>query len=197
MKRWLNRFSRLTAPMMAGFPRYCLGIVLVCTCLLLLSPAAIANVDDDRYEGNIFALYAGNGAIIPPRTTLEQALMRQRPALLHFYIDDSRDCKQFSIVVSQLQRFYGRAADFIVLDVDALPVKENYEPTEAAYYYKGFVPQTLIIDEDGKVVFDGVGQVKFEAMDDVLREVFDLLPRSESVELKRRSPNEISSELAE
>ena len=46
-------------------------------------------------------------------------------------------------------------------------------------------------------IFDGQGQVKYEAVDDVLREVFDLLPRSESVELQRRTVNEFNEELVD
>jgi hypothetical protein len=45
------------------------------------------------------------------------------------------------------------------------------------------------------VVYDGLGNVKYEDVDDVLRKVFELLPRSESVELKRRSFNEFNAEL--
>ena len=50
-------------------------------------------------------------------------------------------------------------------------------------------------DQSGKVVLNKKGQVPFEEIDDQLREVFDLLPRTESVELKRRSPKEFSSQL--
>ena len=57
------------------------------------------------------------------------------------------------------------------------------------------IPQTVILDSEGKKIFDGKGQVKYEAVDDVLREVFNLLPRSESVELKRRIVNEFNEEL--
>ena len=38
-------------------------------------------------------------------------------------------------------------------------------------------------------------QVPYEKIDDKLREVFDLLPRTDSVQLKRRSFNELNSEL--
>ncbi|MEQ9353908.1 MAG: thioredoxin family protein, partial [Coleofasciculus chthonoplastes F2-STO-03] len=41
------------------------------------------------------------------------------------------------------------------------------------------------------------GQVSYEKVDDVFREVFDLLPRSESPELKRRPINEINTELSQ
>ena len=119
------------------------------------------------------------------------------PALLVFYVDDSSDCKQYAIVVSRLQEYYGRAASLIPISVDAIPVKSTYTPEEPGYYYQGIVPQTVLLNQKGEVVFNGKGQVKFEEVDDVLREVFDLLPRSESVELKRRSFNEFNTELVE
>lgn len=178
--------------------RLCLLVVLLWgSCSLMAPSPALANLDDDRYDGNIFILYAGNGSLIPPTMTLEQSLKKKRPALLTFYVDDSSDCKKFAIVISQLQSYYGRAASFIPVDVDALPVKSSYAANEPGYYYEGAVPQTVLFDSDGKVVFNAQGQVAFEKLDDVLREVFDLLPRSESVELKRRSINEFSGELAE
>lgn len=155
--------------------------------LLLGTPPALASIDDDRYEGNIFALYAGNGSLVPPQVTLEESLKRENPTLLVFYIDDSSDSKQYSRVVSQLQQYYGRVADFIPVSVDKLPVKSSHTPKEPGYYYEGVVPQTILIDQKGEVVFNGKGQVAFEDVDDKFREVFDLLPRSESVKLKRRA----------
>ena len=53
-----------------------------------------------------------------------------------------------------------------------------------------------MFDQSGQVVLNKKGQVPFEEIDDKFREVFDLLPRTESVELKRRAFNEFSSELA-
>ena len=164
--------------------------------LIGISPA-LANIDDDRFDGNIFALYGGNGSLVPPRVTLADSLKRSKPALLVFFLDDSRDCKQFATTVSQLQQFYGRAADFIPVNVDAIPPEPPEDPSEAAHYYGGFVPETVLIDQSGEVVLDEVGTVAFEKVDDKFREVFDLLPRSESVELKRKPINEINTELVE
>lgn len=164
--------------------------------LIGISPAW-ANIDDDRFDGNIFALYGGNGSLVPPRVTLADSLKRSKPALLVFFLDDSRDCKQFATTVSQLQQFYGRAADFIPVNVDAIPPEPPEDPGEAAHYYRGFVPETVLIDQSGEVVLDEVGTVAFEKVDDEFREVFDLLPRSESVELKRKPINEINTELVE
>ncbi len=173
-----------------------LGIA-ICTLLLLNTSPAWAGLDDDRFDGNIFALYGGNGSLVPPVVKLSDSLSQKRPALLVFFLDDSRDCKQFASTVSELQRFYGRAADFMPINVDTLLPDKKYTPEDPGYYYKGYVPQTVIIDQSGKVALDVNGLVPFETIDDQFREVFNLLPRSESVELRRRSFNEFNTELVE
>lgn len=167
----------------------CLTLVFSFT---LLSPA-LASINDDRYEGNIFILYAGNGSLVPPRMDLPTSLKREKPAILVFYVDDSSDCKQFSGLVTRIQEFYGRAASIIPVSVDSFIDKDQYDLDEPAHYYSGVVPETVILDQKGKVVYDGKGQVPYEEIDDALRKVFDLLPRSESQVLKRRSFNEFNS----
>lgn len=177
--------------------RLVMAIAMVSCLWLMLTPGAIAGLNDDNFDGNIYALYGGNGSLVPPRVSLEQSLSRDdRATVLVFFVDDSSDCKQFTAVVSQIQAFYGRAADILPLNVDAIPVKDEYAPTEPGYYYSGVIPQTVVLDLEGKVVYDGKGQVSYESIDDVLRQVYDLLPRSESVDLKRRAPNEVSVELS-
>ncbi len=171
-------------------------LVLVTSFSIWISPVS-ANINDDRYEGNIYILFGGNGSLVPPRMDLPTSLKREKPAILVFYVDDSSDCKQFSIEVTRLQEFYGRAASIIPVTVDSFIDKDQYTPEESAYYYSGVVPETVILDQQGKVVYDGKGQVPYEEMDDVLREVFDLLPRSESLVLKRRSFNEFNSGMAQ
>ncbi len=160
--------------------------------LLLGTPSALAGLSDDKFDGNVFVLYGGNGSLVPPRVTLADSLKREKPALLVFYVDDSRDCKQYAAIVSRLQEPYGRAANFIPVNIDTLPLKSSNEPKEPGHYYKGLVPQTVLIDQKGKVVLDEAGQVAYERIDDAFRQVFDLLPRSESVELKRRMINEFN-----
>jgi len=159
------------------------------------SAPALAGLDDDNYDGNIFALYAGNGSIVPPKFSLAQSLKQDKPTLLVFYVDDSRDSKRFSSVISQLQAPYGRVANFVAVAADSFPVKDHYEPTEPGYYFKGAVPQTVLFDREHSVILNEVGQVPYEKLDDKMREIFDLLPRTESVELRRRPINEVSGEL--
>ena len=167
-------------------------LIVITSFSLSISPA-LASINDDRYEGNIYILYGGNGSLVPPRMDLPTSLKREKPAILVFYVDDSSDCKQFTFVVSRLQEFYGRAASIIPISIDSFVDKEQYSPEEPAYYYSGVVPETVVLDQQGQVVYDGKGQVPYEEIDDKLREVFDLLPRSESEVLKRRSFNEYNS----
>jgi hypothetical protein len=169
--------------------------VLIVFSLNIAAPnIAQASLQDDRYDGNIFALYAGNGSLVPPRVTLAQSLSGERPTLLTFYVEDSKDCKQFSNVISELQAYYGRVIDFIPVNVDSIPAEvSNYTPKDPGFYYAGKVPQTLLFDASGKKTLEVVGTGTFNEFDDALREIFNLLPRTESVELKRRSINEVNA----
>lgn len=181
------------------FRSFCLTLASVLTITSLIwsfsTAPAIAGLDDDNYDGNIFALYAGNGSIVPPRYSLADSFKQDKPTLLFFYVDDSRDSKRFSSVVSQLQAPYGRAANFIAIAADSIPEQSSYAKDEPGYYFKGAVPQTVVFDADNNVVLNEVGQVSYEKVDDKLREVFNLLPRTESEELKRRPINEVNGEL--
>ena len=164
--------------------------------LFIGTPPAFASLTDDRFDGTIYALYAGNGSLVPPKVKLTDSFKRKKPALLVFYTDDSSDCKQFAIVVSNLQEYYGREADFMPIFIDSLPSETSPDITNPGHYYKGFVPQTVLLDQSGKVVYDAKGQVPFEEVDDAFRKVFDLLPREKSLPLKRRVVNELNIELS-
>lgn len=180
-----------------------LGQLLTYFCLLgiflwlCFAVPANAGIKDDRYDGNIFVVYAGNGSLVPARETLATALKEHKPVFLAFYVDDSSDCKEYALIISRVQEFYGRAAEIIPVDVDAIAPKDKYAPDEPGYFYSGKVPQVVVFNQEGNVVLNKSGQVPYEEIDDRLREVFDLLPRSESQELKRRSFNEFNSEITQ
>ncbi|MBE9113873.1 thylakoid membrane photosystem I accumulation factor [Nodosilinea sp. LEGE 07298] len=200
MLRWLTaQFSHCSMPQGADH-RLGQAMAMACAALVLWlglggQPTALAGLTDDNYDGNIFALYAGNGSLVPPRVSLEQSLKYGKPSIVVIYVDDSSDCKKFASVISQLQAPYGRVANFIPIMADSIPVKASYEPSEPGYYFNNAVPQTLIFNAQGDLVFNETGTVSYEAIDDVMREVFDLLPRTESEELRRRPINEVNTEL--
>jgi hypothetical protein len=170
-------------------------ILLICLLTINIQPAC-AGIKDDLYDGNIFVVYAGNGSLVPPRETLAQALTEHKPIFLAFYLDDSRDSKEFAISISRVQEFYGKVVEIIPMNLDTIPTKQTYEPTEAGYYYSGAVPQVVVFNQSGEVVLNQKGQVPFEAIDDRFREMFNLSPRTETKLLKRRAFNEFSSELS-
>jgi hypothetical protein len=178
-----------------------LGLTLMLTLVLTLglgfSQTAWASIDDDRLDGNIFVVYAGNGSLVPPRLSLTESFARKLPVILVYYLDDNSDCKQYAFIVSRLQEFYGRAASIVPVSVDSILPKSSYKKNEPGYYYQGVIPQTVILDQKGKMIFNGKGQIKFEVMDDILRNLFNLLPRSQSVQLKQKTFNEFNSELVE
>jgi hypothetical protein len=146
----------------------------------------MASLSDDRYDGNIFVLYASNGSLVPPKTSLAESIQRQRPSVVMFYTDDSPECKDNSLVISQLQAFYRQNVSFIPISVDTLTPGKTYRPDEASYYYNGsLVPQLLVIGPDGDVALDRVGQTPYEAIDDVLRDLSDLPPRPASFSIAR------------
>ncbi|MFN6512896.1 MAG: thylakoid membrane photosystem I accumulation factor [Nostoc sp. CreGUA01] len=182
---------------LTGWQKLLSKCVLLVVCLFIISmQPAYAGLNDDRYDGNMFVVYAGNGSLVPSRLTLAQSLAEHKPVFLAFYLDDSSDSKRYAISISRVQEFYGRVAEIIPISVDSIAPKPTYDPTEPGYYYSGSVPQVLVFNQSGQVVLNKKGQVPFEEIDDEFRKIFNLLPRTETAQLKRRAFNEFSSELA-
>jgi hypothetical protein len=172
------------------------ALIAIWVCILLLgTPPAYASLTDDRFDGNVFALYGGNSSLVNPKFNIQQSLERHKPVIVVLYVEDSRDSKVFASTISQIQSFYANELTFVTYNVDAIVPGTTLTPQNPGYYYQGVVPQTVILDENGKVTLNAKGVIPFEQIDDKLREVFDLLPRSQSVQLKRRQLNEVNTEL--
>jgi hypothetical protein len=150
---------------------FCLALMAILS--ICVSPAS-ASMNDDRYDGNVFVLYAGNGSLVPARLTLKETRDRQLPALLVYYVDDNSDSKKFAPIVSEIQSYYEKVVSIIPVAVDSIPVKSSYAKDEVGYYYEGKIPQTVVLDSNGKVVFNQAGQVDFNVLDNVFRKLLDL-----------------------
>lgn len=197
LQSWLQLTLRAGSQWLTG-PVQRTGRLALCVFLLVLFlgvAPAVAGLNDDRFDGNIFTLYGGDGSLVPPKVSLEESLQGEKATFLVIYTDDSQDCKQYTRIVSQLQGLYGKVTDFIPVRADAIPLQTNFAANEVGHYFDGFVPKTVIFNPAGEVVLEGKGNLAFEPMDDAFRKMFNLLPRSESVALKRRSLNEITTEL--
>jgi len=138
--------------------------------LIFLSPyKANAYRDTDSYDGNIFPIYAGNGAIVPPKTTLKDSLNNKRVSVLFFYLDDSSDSKAMSPVISGLDLIWRENIDIIALTTDELQNEEKSDlPTEPNFYWNGLIPQTIILDSNGQVKFDKNGMVDFGELNKII-----------------------------
>ena len=56
----------------------------------------------DSYDGNIFPIYAGNGSLVPPQTSLKESIQNKRVSVLFFYLDDSADSKALAPLIAGL-----------------------------------------------------------------------------------------------
>lgn len=157
----------------ALFRRWLRGPALLAAALLLLAGliwpgAAHASLEDNRYDGNIFALYAGNGSLVPPRLSLADALADHRVSVVVYYLDDSATSKRFAGVVSELQRVWGNAIELLPLVTDPLQGRADGGPTDPLHYWRGTIPEVVVLAADGRQVFAGSGQVDLAALHEAL-----------------------------
>ena len=141
--------------------------------LIFLSPfVANASRDSDSYDCNIFPIYAGNGAIVPPQTTLQESLKNKRVTVLFFYLDDSSDSKAMAPIISGLDLLWRNNIDIIALTTDELQDKEKSGlQNEPNYYWNGLIPQTVVINSDGEVKYDQNGMINIDELNKVIGEL--------------------------
>ncbi len=165
--------------------------------LPLLAPAAAgAALTSDTYDGNIYALYAGNGSLVPPRGTLAQSLAKGRAAVVVYYLDDDAASKQFAPVVSELQRLWGNTIDLIPLVTDPLQNRADTGNDDPAHYWRGFTPQVVVFAKDGRVLLDAEGQVNLGSINEAVSEATDIpLPESFRSGTSTVSINELNAEV--
>ena len=125
----------------------------------------------DSYDGNIFPIYAGNGSLVPPQTSLKESIQNKRVSILFFYLDDSADSKALAPVIAGLDLIWKNNIDIIPLTTDELQNKVFTDPLEEGFYWNGYIPQTIILDETGSVKFDKTGQLDFDEVNKVISEI--------------------------
>ena len=163
-------------------------LILFC---LFVHPAYSAR-DTDSYDGNIYPIYAGNGSLVPPPSTLSDSLKNERTSVLVFYLDDSATSKQFAPVVSGIKLLWSSSVDLIPLSIDELDNDDQKTFKDPGYYWHGKIPQTVILDGKGNVLLDEEGQVSFDKLNDAITKATGL--KKPDFDLEVKSFNEYNSE---
>ena len=159
--------------------------------LIWVQPSNAAR-DTDSYDGNIYPIYAGNGSLVPPPTTLRDSLKNGRSSILVFYLDDSATSKSFAPVVSGMKLLWTSSIDLLPITIDEIQGNKSDDPFEPSYYWHGKIPQVVVINSEGEVLLDKEGQVPIEEINAAVSEATGLNPPDFSITIK--SFNEYNSE---
>ena len=160
--------------------------------IFLSAPSAYAARDTNSFDGNIFPIYAGNGSLVPPQSTLENSIKNKRTAVVVFYLDDNSSSKEFAPVVSGLKLLWTSSIDLIPLTTDDLQGQEVPGKTDPAYYWHGRIPQVVVFNGDGDVIMDEEGQVPIYKINEAISEASGLEPPDFDISIK--SFNEYNSD---
>ena len=148
--------------------------------------------DTNSYDGNIFPIYAGNGSLVPPPSTLSESLKNQRTSVLVFYLDDSSTSKEFAPVVSGIKLLWSSSVDLIPLSIDELDNDDQKTSKDPGFYWHGKIPQVVILDGKGNVLLDKEGQVSFDEINNAITKGTGL--KKPDFDLTVKSFNEYNSE---
>lgn len=173
-----------------------LALALLLVLALVAPPPARAALDNDTYDGNIYALYAGNGSLVPPRTSLAESLAQGRTSVVVYYLDDDASSKRFAPVVSELQRLWGNRIELIPLVTDPLQNRPDGGTSDPAHYWRGTTPQVVVLAGDGRVLLDAEGQVDLDAINGAVSEATGIeLPEAFRGSGSTVSFNELNAEV--
>ena len=148
----------------------------------------------DSYDGNIFPIYAGNGSLVPPQSSLKESIKNKRVSILFFYLDDSSDSKALAPVIAGLDLIWKNNIDIIPLTTDELQNKDFTDPLEEGFYWNGYIPQTIILDETGSVKFDKNGLIDLDEVNKVISEIKGIKLENSSFTVE--SFNEYNSQIS-
>ena len=158
--------------------------LLLISILFFLNSPVNASKTTDSYDGNIFPIYAGNGSIVPPQTSLKESIKNKRVSILFFYLDDNANSKAVVPIISGLDLIWRNSIDIIALTTDEIQGKEFKDVKEEGYYWNGYIPQTVLIDGEGNKRYDKNGLIDIDEINKKIGEIkgIDIEDTSFSVE---------------
>jgi len=162
--------------------------------IIFLNIPAYGSRITDSYDGNIFPIYAGNGSLVPPQSSLKESIQNKRVSILFFYLDDSADSKALAPVIAGLDLIWKNNIDIIPLTTDELQNKDFTDPLEEGFYWNGYIPQTIILDETGSVRFDKNGLLDIDEINKIISEIKGIKLEDSSFSVE--SFNEYNSQIS-
>ena len=88
---------------------------------------------------------------------------------------------------------WGNSVDLLPLTTDALQGRSTSDPSDPAHYWKGTIPQVVVLDGAGKLHLDADGQVPLEIINAAVSEATGLpAPTQGSISM---SFNELNTEV--
>ena len=148
-----------------------LKFLLIFSLIFFLNNPVIASRTSDSYDGNIFPIYAGNGSIVPPQTTLKESLKNDRVVILFFYLDDSSASKALAPLISGIDLIWRNNVDIIALTTDELQGKDFNDFNQEGFYWNGLIPQTVILDGSGNIKYDKNGLIDIDEVNKIISEI--------------------------
>lgn len=169
-----------------------ISLIIIIAISIFPSNEANAARDTNSFDGNIFPIYAGNGSLVPPQTTLKDSLENGRTSVLIFYLDDSYTSKEFAPVVSGLKLLWTSSIDLIPLTIDEIQGREIEGKSDPAFYWHGKIPQIVVINGEGKVILDEEGQASIQKINDAISKASGL--KAPDFDISIKSFNEYNSD---
>ena len=166
-------------------------ICLIFLFFISVLPACAAR-DTNSFDGNIFPIYAGNGSLVPPSSTISDSINNKRTSVIFYYLDDSATSKESAPVISGLKLLWATSIDIIPITIDELQGIETNDRNNPAYYWHGNIPQIVILNGEGEVILDKEGQIPIAQLNDAISKASGLnLP---DFDITIKSFNEYSSD---
>ena len=113
--------------------------------------------------------------------------------MLAFYLDDSAASKDFAPLLSDLDGRWGRVTEVIALPSDPYSVDSKAPLSDPSHFWRGTVPQLLVLSSEGKVLYDVDGRMDVGKIEQALSDATGIALPEGQAERSSTSFNEINS----
>ncbi|MEQ9619924.1 MAG: hypothetical protein RIG61_12230 [Deltaproteobacteria bacterium] len=107
-----------------------------------------------------------DGPLITGDNMSDGEIKNGKPAYVIFYHRECYNSKRQARRTVELYQKYNGEVDFIVVDLNSPLSKEQKDLRDR--HYKNYIPHVTLYDKEGKVVYDGSGEVSNDKMSGVL-----------------------------